>query len=83
MQFASCCFNVWFWLFDPPIVCRCVDLPAAEEVEVEAEQCTVAVDGQDCQQVVATCNQEKALVGRGLLAPDYTISNFAKFRLNF
>ena len=38
-------------------------MPAAEEVEVEAEQCTVAVDGQDCQQVVATFNQEKALVG--------------------
>ena len=43
-------------------MCRCVELPAAEEVEVEAEQCTVAVDGQDCQQVVAAFNQALVVV---------------------
>ena len=41
---------------------RCVEVPAAEEVEVEAEQCTVAVDGQDCQQVVASFNQALVVV---------------------
>ena len=30
---------------------RCVQLPSLEPVDVPAEQCTVSVEGQDCQEV--------------------------------